>query len=192
MIAEGDQLQIAVAEEAVVDRFGNTNALQQSRVDNNLTEAGHPSPVRELTARAGNQQAHVEWIAPTIIGDGGRYIFTYEYQRKDGNGPWGDWITAPHGPPSTGFTLKGLDNGAEYSFRVRATNTRHFLNEERVGGHLEGLRQVRLDPEEAEPALQRALGNTLGTPSARVLRCVAVSGVCCNARLITLATLSSS
>ena len=36
------------------------------------------------------------------------------------------------------------------------------------------------------------LERPVACPSARVLQCVAVSGVSCNARLITLATLSSS
>ena len=40
----------------------------------------------------------------------------------------------------------------------------HFLDEERIGGQLEGLRQMRLDPEEGEPALHRALGNALSSP----------------------------
>ena len=46
---------------------------------------------------------------------------------------------------------------------VQPDNVAHFLDEERVGGQLEGLRQVRLDPEQSEPTLHRALGNALGT-----------------------------
>ena len=86
-----------------------------------------PSAVRNLTARAGNQQVHVEWDRPETIGDTGVYLFHYEYQRKDGSGPWSEWIESPaQTQQTTGFTLTGLDNGTEYSFRVRLINTQRF------------------------------------------------------------------
>ena len=47
---------------------------------------------------------------------------------------------------------------------VQPDDVAHFLDEERIGGQLEGLRQVRLDPEQGEPALYRALANALGSP----------------------------
>ena len=47
---------------------------------------------------------------------------------------------------------------------VQPDDVAHFLDEERIGGQLEGLRQVRLDPEQSEPALYRALANALGSP----------------------------
>ena len=86
-----------------------------------------PSAVRNLTARGGNQQVHVEWDRPETIGDPGTYLFYYEYQRKDGSGPWSEWIESPaQTQQTTGFTLKGLDNGTVYSFRVRMINTKRF------------------------------------------------------------------
>ena len=70
---------------------------------------------------------HVEWDRPETIGAPGVYLFKYEYQRKDGSGPWGKWIESPaQTQVTTGFTLKGLNNGTEYSFRVRAVNTRRL------------------------------------------------------------------
>ena len=36
---------------------------------------------------------------------------------------------------------------------VQPDDVAHLLDEERIGGQLEGLRQMRLDPEEGEPAL---------------------------------------
>ena len=47
---------------------------------------------------------------------------------------------------------------------VQPDDVAHLLDEERIGGQLEGLRQMRLDPEEGEPALYRALGNALSSP----------------------------
>ena len=46
---------------------------------------------------------------------------------------------------------------------VQPDDVAHFLDEERIGGQLEGLGQMRLDPEQGEPALHRALGKALGT-----------------------------
>ena len=86
-----------------------------------------PSAVRSLTARAGNQQVHVTWDRPETIGEPGVYLLHYEYQRKDGSGPWSEWIESPaQTQAATGFTLKGLDNGTEYSFRVRLINTQRL------------------------------------------------------------------
>ena len=86
-----------------------------------------PSAVRNLTARAGNQQVHVTWDRPETIGDTGVYLHHYEYQRKDGSGPWSEWIESPtQTQATTGFTLTGLDNGTVYSFRVRLINTQRF------------------------------------------------------------------
>ena len=86
-----------------------------------------PSRVRNLTARAGNQQVHVEWDQPETIGEPGVYLFHYEYQRKVGSGTWGEWIQSPaQTQQTTGFTLKGLNNGTVYSFRVRLINTQRL------------------------------------------------------------------
>ena len=86
-----------------------------------------PSAVRNLRARAGNQRVHVEWDHPEIRGDPGVYLHHYEYQRKDGNGPWSAWIESPtQTQATTGFTLTGLKNGTVYSFRVRMINTKRL------------------------------------------------------------------
>ena len=47
---------------------------------------------------------------------------------------------------------------------VQPDDVAHFFDEERVVRQLEGLRQVRLDPEQGEPAMHRALADALGTP----------------------------
>ena len=47
---------------------------------------------------------------------------------------------------------------------VQPDDVAHFLDEERIGGQLEGLRPMRLDPEQSEPALYRALADALGSP----------------------------
>ena len=47
---------------------------------------------------------------------------------------------------------------------VQPDDVAHLLDEKRVGRQLEGLRQMRFDAEEGEPALHRALGKALGLP----------------------------
>ena len=77
------------------------------------TEAGPPSPPRNLRGAGGEKRATVSWSAPE--NDGGSAITRYEYE-VDGSGSWtnaGAELTA---------TASGLVNGQAYAFRVRAMN----------------------------------------------------------------------
>ena len=73
-----------------------------------------PGAVRNLTAVAGNGEAVLSWDAPAS--DGGAEITDYEY-RINGQNPW-----ISIGSTETTYTVTGLDNGAEYTFQVRAVN----------------------------------------------------------------------
>ncbi len=46
--------------------------------------------------------------------------------------------------------------------QIQADDVSDFLDEEGIIGQLEGLRHVRLDPEQREPALHRTLGHAFG------------------------------
>ena len=89
-----------------------------------MAQTGHPSAVRSLRAHARNQEVHLFWDTPAIVtgGEDDSFVFQYEYRQKAGSGAWGAWTATPQSPPSSGATLKGFDNGTEYSFQVRAKN----------------------------------------------------------------------
>ena len=67
-----------------------------------------------LSAVAGDARVELSWTAP--VSDGGFRITGYEYEQ---NGS-GDWV--PTRSTATSRTLRGLENGREYTFRVRAIN----------------------------------------------------------------------
>ena len=116
-------LQLAAG--ALEDNVGNGNtAGVPVFVHNNVAQTGHPSAVRSLRAHARNQEVHLFWDTPAIVtgGDDDSFVFQYEYRQKAGSGAWGAWTATPQSPPSSGVTLKGFDNGTEYSFQVRAKN----------------------------------------------------------------------
>ena len=73
-----------------------------------------PGAPRNLAAVAGNGQIVLTWDAPAS--DGGAAITDYEY-RINGQNPW-----ISIGSTETTYTVTGLDNGAEYTFQVRAVN----------------------------------------------------------------------
>ena len=62
----------------------------------------------------GNGEVVLSWDAPES--DGGSSITDYEY-RINGQNPW-----ISIGSTETTYTVTGLDNGAEYTFQVRAVN----------------------------------------------------------------------
>ena len=77
------------------------------------TPAAAPGPPRELTARGGNRQVTLAWMAPTD--NGGSAIVRYEYD-VDASGNWmnaGSDLTE---------VVTDLTNGESYIFRVRAVN----------------------------------------------------------------------
>ena len=73
-----------------------------------------PGAPRNLTAVVGDGQIVLSWDAPAS--DGGAEITDYEY-RINGQNPW-----ISIGSTETTYTVTGLDNGAEYTFQVRAVN----------------------------------------------------------------------
>ena len=73
-----------------------------------------PGAPRNLTAVVGDGQVVLSWDAPAS--DGGAEITDYEY-RINGQNPW-----ISIGSTETTYTVTGLDNGAEYTFQVRAVN----------------------------------------------------------------------
>ncbi len=73
-----------------------------------------PDAPTGLSAVAGDGRVELSWTAPES--DGGFRITGYEYEQ---NGS-GDWI--PTRSTAASRTLRGLENGREYTFRVRAIN----------------------------------------------------------------------
>ena len=76
-----------------------------------------PGAVRDLTVAGGDGEVVLTWRAPSS--DGGAAITDYEYRYRTG-GSYGAWIST--GSTETTHTVTGLDNGAAYSFQVRAVN----------------------------------------------------------------------
>ena len=76
--------------------------------------------------------------------------------------------------------------------RCNATMSRTFSMKNGSVDSLKVCAKCGLTPKRPNQRCTVLLEIPSARPSARVLQCVALSGVCCNARLITLATLSSS
>ena len=73
-----------------------------------------PGAPSNLTAMVGDGEVVLSWDTPES--DGGAEITDYEY-RINGTNPW-----ISIGSTLTTHTVTGLDNGAEYTFEVRAVN----------------------------------------------------------------------
>ena len=73
-----------------------------------------PGAPRNLMTVGGDGQVVLTWEAPAS--DGGAAITDYEY-RINGRKPW-----ISIGSTETTYTVTGLDNGAAYTFQVRAVN----------------------------------------------------------------------
>ena len=82
-----------------------------------------PSAPSGLAAAVGNRQVTLSWTAGD---DGGSAITGHKYQQKEGSGSYGEWTaiadSAPKGANATSYTVTGLTNGTQYSFKVRAVN----------------------------------------------------------------------
>ena len=76
--------------------------------------ASVPAAPRDLVAYRGNRRISLRWKPPTD--DGGIPILRYEYRL--GSGAW-----KSIGSTDTSFTITNLQNGTQYSVRVRAVNT---------------------------------------------------------------------
>ena len=73
-----------------------------------------PDAPRSLRSTPGDGQVRLRWTAPA--NDGGDPITHYEYEQDNS----GTWIST--GSAATSHTVRGLNNGQAYSFRVRAVN----------------------------------------------------------------------
>ena len=94
------------------DGNGGTDTIE---VTINLTDVFEPlGPPTNLRSTRGNEQVTLRWTAP--VNTGGGPITDYEYE-QDGDG---NWIST--GGTATRYTVTGLTNGQEYTFRVRAVN----------------------------------------------------------------------
>ena len=76
-----------------------------------------PGPPRDLTAVSGDGEVVLSWRKPWSSGRAA--ITDYEYRYWTGSGA-GAWTSI--GSTATTHTVTGLDNGAAYTFRVRAVN----------------------------------------------------------------------
>ena len=71
-----------------------------------------------LTATAGGESVTLNWSAPD---DGGAQLLRYEYRYRESGGTYGDWDELDD--DTTRVTIRGLTNGTEYDFQVRAVNS---------------------------------------------------------------------
>ena len=85
-----------------------------NRVEAMPTGPTPPSQPTNLTAEAGDGQVRLAWTKP--VSDGGFRITRYEY-RPEGSDRW----ISTRGT-ATSYTVRGLENGRPYQFRVRAIN----------------------------------------------------------------------
>ena len=83
---------------------------------------GPPGAPGSLSASAGNGQVTLSW---TAAASNGSSITRYDTRYNAGAGRnWSDWSAVPGGGPARSHPVRGLDNGTEYGFQVRAVNGR--------------------------------------------------------------------
>ena len=88
-------------------------------LDGTLIDGTTPAKPTGLTATAGNGEVSLSWRDPDNDS-----ITGYQLQRKKGSDSWSNWTDISNSDAATtSETVTGLDNGAEYSFRIRAKNT---------------------------------------------------------------------
>ena len=78
-------------------------------------QPGWPGPP-ELSYVAGDEQVALTW---TAAADHGAAIIRYQYHRSDKSGTW---LDVPDGGLDGRYTVEGLTNDADYTFKVRAVN----------------------------------------------------------------------
>ncbi len=102
----------AVGNYTIAASAGGTAWDEVSLLVTDSVAATVPGAPTSLSATPGDGQVILSWTAPA---DGGGAITRYEYQQDDGA-----WTTT--GGTTTSYTVTGLTNGIEYSFKVRAVN----------------------------------------------------------------------
>ena len=116
----GKRLQVRLT---YVDDGGFTETLTSAStapVAAAAVEAVAPARPASLTAVAGDEQVTLYWKgpAPPVTG--------YEYRRRTGGGSFGAWTSIADsgagGANAAGWTVRGLRNGTQYGFQVRAVN----------------------------------------------------------------------
>ena len=94
--------------------LGSTTTL-----DGRLRDGTAPAKPTGLSATAGNREVSLSWSNPDNDS-----ITGYQLQRKKGSDAWGSWTNiTSSGAGTTRHTVTGLENGAEYRFRICARNT---------------------------------------------------------------------
>ena len=77
-----------------------------------------PAQPTNLEATAGDRQVTLSWDNPRDAS-----ITRWEYQQEDDSGQVSSWTTIPRSTASTTtYTVSSLNNGTEYTFKVRAVN----------------------------------------------------------------------
>ncbi len=95
----------------------NSNTLILTIQDDD-TAASAPAKPTGLKVSAGTSQATLSWTRSTD-----QSISGYQVQQKKGAGAWSAWTNiSGSGRDTVSHTVTGLDNGSEYSFRIRAVN----------------------------------------------------------------------
>ena len=99
------------------DWYGGRVDWTATEVDND--EPAAPAAPSGLSARPGDRRVILTWDDP-----GDPSITGYEYRTRWAGVAWSDWTAMPASDASTNsFRVSGLENGAEYRFKIRAVNS---------------------------------------------------------------------
>ena len=82
------------------------------------TPKSAPAKPAGFTAVAKHQSVELKWTDP-----GDSTIDKWEYQKKSGAGSYGSWTQMSTSAAATSYTVGGLTNNTEYTFRIRASNS---------------------------------------------------------------------
>ena len=96
------------------DRWGGDKKVTKKAPQKVMDVPGSPA----LSAEPGDGQVELRWTDPAS--DGGRPIIGYEYWYSDAGG--NAWSSVDGGASADNLTVRGLTNGQEYTFAVRAVN----------------------------------------------------------------------